>query len=306
MAATKRMTDAAQTERFERDAPSRAEPGVLHKSCRIAWSETETAAVNARLWPHDRLMPRLTAQLQRLPTHRLFPTARTREQRVAFRPPAGASSENTRFAAALDLHRVFRFFLANDYWLEITILDGSNPEDGATLITVKPHVSHKPIAPQLQDLGLAATNGNPLEWEAAWRSLTPGAIAVLDAALVEAQRRKSKSLVLRPDHWIAGQIISSSIPSPELVAAVLPTAQKLAGRMRRPSHRPAYETLHMTLAWFHVLTGRRGDQLPQGPPAHPRGINVTFVRWLERCFCVLLVKRGSYSSWRRALRWKGT
>jgi hypothetical protein len=122
--------------------------------------------------------------------------------------------------------------------------------------------------------------------------------------LEEAKRRRSDATLLYPDDWIPGTIVSSPIPRPALVARFLPDAQAIAGNMRRPSLDAEYETLHSVLAWFRVLTGRCGDHLPKGNLNYPRGIGVTYVRWLERCFRRILVKRYSYSAWRRALRWK--
>ena len=299
MAGDRPLTDAVLTQQFECDSPWLWAPGRPPNVRAVEWNETEAVEVHARLWPHNRLMTRLTSQLKRLPAHRILPRARTQQQRLAFRSPASASSATTAETAALGIHRSFRWLEAIDYWLHIEI---KASDDGSRRVTVQPRLSSKSVAAQLRVLAEAIESGDLLEWERAWRSVTPRAMVVLDAALEEAKRRRSNALRLHHDDWIAGTIISSRIPTQRLVAAVLPDAQMIASKMRRPSLDAEYETLQALLAWFHVLTGRRCDTLPMGDPNYPRGNGVTYVRWLERCFRRLVVKRCSFSAWRRALR----
>ena len=210
----------------------------------------------------------------------------------------------TCFQAALGIHRSFRYLEAEDFWLDIRLPKAVDRRRKAYRIAVLPQLRSKPVAGQLKALAKAATRDDPLEWEQAWRALTVRALRVIDAAITEAKRSRTKPLKLNVNMWDAGTIVSSPIPSRQLILAVLPKAQKIASGMRRPGMEAKYATLQALFAWFLVLTGRSGDHLPKGDPHYPRGIGVIYVRWLERKFRRLLVKRGSASAWRRALRWR--
>ncbi len=274
----------------------------------VTWNEQQGQIGDARLWPQARLMQPMIGQLARLPNLATVLASGSIAARFGYYPPAAATSGDACAEAAATIHRLFRYLEAENHWLDIRLPKSAERRRNFLEITVQPRLKSKPVAQQLKELESAAATGDALAWEATWRGLTMPALRVLDQALGEAMADKRHPLKLRVDFWGTGRILSSPIPTPEYVTAVLPIARRIAAKSGHPGRQAKDATVKSLSAVFRTLTGRDAEvirgghrHVGQSRELRARGSAVVFVLWLMCCFRSLLVKSGAYSTWRSAV-----
>lgn len=129
-------------------------------------------------------------------------------------------------------------------------------------------------------------------YEVRWRQTTPGARFVLQRTLdllPAAELRRFATMVQRD-----GTIISSQIPSPEFLAAVLPDAIALSRRRHGPRYDQQEALLHICRLAFLAITRSLRDRMTVGYIPHPTGEGADFIRAIETIFDIPILPNNSH------------
>lgn len=156
---------------------------------------------------------------------------------------------------------------------------------------------------QFRALEKAVRSRNRTRPEVHWRQLTPAARFVLQRALDELPAPTVKAL--RPIRVSPGDIISSPIPSHELIKRVLPEAIALASRRRGVSHDAEEVLLEVCRAAFLAVTNSKRDLMTGAYHPAPKGPGADFIREVEKILGIGLLSRSSTHMIKR-VRWTAT